>query len=149
LACNLFYTPLIYSSESMQTPALSPEKYDFVVLGSGEAGKFLAWTLARNGKHAVVIERRYIGDSCPNIAKKERGRAGFRIRRFVGPKTTIRERNDRLAHRENLDVSEALVWSQSVILPPRHERLDVRAYASRVYVRPVELCSSIGGTSAE
>ena len=45
-----------------------PEKYDVVVLGSGEAGKYLAWTLAKQGKRAVVIERRYIGGSCPNIA---------------------------------------------------------------------------------
>jgi hypothetical protein len=113
----------------MQTPALSPEEYDVVALGSGEAGKFLAWTLPRNRKHAIVIERRYIGDSCPNIAKKERRRAGFRMRRFVGPKKTILERNDRLAHREDLDVSEALVWSQPLILPPRRERLDIREHA--------------------
>jgi len=39
-----------------------------VVLGSGEAGKYLAWTVARNGTRAVVIERKYIGGSCPNIA---------------------------------------------------------------------------------
>ena len=46
----------------------SPEKYDLVVLGSGEAGKYLAWTLAKEGKRAVVIERKYVGGSCPNIA---------------------------------------------------------------------------------
>jgi pyruvate/2-oxoglutarate dehydrogenase complex dihydrolipoamide dehydrogenase (E3) component len=49
----------------MQTP---PEEYDVVVLGSGEAGKYIAWTQARKGKRAVVIERKYIGGSCPNIA---------------------------------------------------------------------------------
>jgi pyruvate/2-oxoglutarate dehydrogenase complex dihydrolipoamide dehydrogenase (E3) component len=49
----------------MQTP---PEEYDLVVLGSGEAGKYIAWTQARKGKRAVVIEREYIGGSCPNIA---------------------------------------------------------------------------------
>ena len=49
----------------MQTP---PEEYDLVVLGSGEAGKYVAWTEARKGKRAVVIERKYIGGSCPNIA---------------------------------------------------------------------------------
>jgi pyruvate/2-oxoglutarate dehydrogenase complex dihydrolipoamide dehydrogenase (E3) component len=38
------------------------------VLGSGEAGKYIAWTQAKKGKQAVVIERRYIGGSCPNIA---------------------------------------------------------------------------------
>lgn len=45
-----------------------PDDYDLVVLGSGEAGKFLAWTLAAQGKTVAVIERRYIGGSCPNIA---------------------------------------------------------------------------------
>jgi pyruvate/2-oxoglutarate dehydrogenase complex dihydrolipoamide dehydrogenase (E3) component len=46
----------------------NPEVYDLVVLGSGEGGKYLAWTLARQGKHVAVIERKYIGGSCPNIA---------------------------------------------------------------------------------
>jgi pyruvate/2-oxoglutarate dehydrogenase complex dihydrolipoamide dehydrogenase (E3) component len=46
----------------------NPEEYDLVVLGSGEAGKYLAWTLAREGKRAVVVERKYVGGSCPNIA---------------------------------------------------------------------------------
>jgi len=46
----------------------SPAEYDLVVLGSGEGGKFLAWTLAKQGKRVLVIERKYIGGSCPNIA---------------------------------------------------------------------------------
>jgi pyruvate/2-oxoglutarate dehydrogenase complex dihydrolipoamide dehydrogenase (E3) component len=44
------------------------EEYDVVVLGSGEAGKYIAWTQARKGMRAVVVERKYIGGSCPNIA---------------------------------------------------------------------------------
>lgn len=56
----------------MQTPIphpeLHPEDYDVVVLGSGEAGKYIAWTLAKKGMRAVVIERKLIGGSCPNIA---------------------------------------------------------------------------------
>ncbi len=44
------------------------EDYDLVVLGSGEAGKYIAWSVASQGKRAAVIERRYIGGSCPNIA---------------------------------------------------------------------------------
>lgn len=44
------------------------EEYDLVVLGSGEAGKYIAWTLAAQGQHTAVIERRYVGGSCPNIA---------------------------------------------------------------------------------
>ena len=46
----------------------TPEEYDVVVLGSGEAGKYIAWSLAKKGMRAVVIERKYIGGSCPNIA---------------------------------------------------------------------------------
>src|SRR6516164_7575756 len=52
-------------TESMQTTA---EQYDLVVLGSGEAGKYSAWTSAKEGMRAVVIERKYVGGSCPNIA---------------------------------------------------------------------------------
>ena len=52
----------------MTTPTSQSENYDIVILGSGEAGKFIAWTLAKKGKSAVVIERKWIGGSCPNIA---------------------------------------------------------------------------------
>ncbi len=45
-----------------------PEEYDAVILGSGEAGKYIAWTLASKGERVVVVERKYVGGSCPNIA---------------------------------------------------------------------------------
>ena len=44
------------------------EKYDVVVLGSGTAGKLMGWTMAKEGRRTAVIERKYIGGSCPNIA---------------------------------------------------------------------------------
>src|ERR1700757_4540755 len=44
-----------------------PERYDAVVLGSGEGGKFLAWHLAQAGRRTAVVERRWVGGSCPNI----------------------------------------------------------------------------------
>ena len=44
------------------------ERFDVLVVGSGEAGKYLAWTMAAAGHRTAVIERRYIGGSCPNIA---------------------------------------------------------------------------------
>jgi glycerol-3-phosphate dehydrogenase len=34
-----------------------PEKYDLVVLGSGESGKFIAWSLGSQGKRSAVVER--------------------------------------------------------------------------------------------
>ncbi|MBV9274140.1 MAG: FAD-dependent oxidoreductase [Verrucomicrobia bacterium] len=46
----------------------NPEEYEVVVLGSGEAGKYIAWTEARKGMRAAVIEKKYVGGSCPNIA---------------------------------------------------------------------------------
>jgi pyruvate/2-oxoglutarate dehydrogenase complex dihydrolipoamide dehydrogenase (E3) component len=39
-----------------------------VVLGGGEAGKYVAWELAQQGRRVVVIERSLVGGSCPNIA---------------------------------------------------------------------------------
>lgn len=44
-----------------------PEPFDIVVLGSGEGGKYLAWHMARAGRRTAVVERRWIGGSCPNI----------------------------------------------------------------------------------
>jgi pyruvate/2-oxoglutarate dehydrogenase complex dihydrolipoamide dehydrogenase (E3) component len=43
------------------------ERYQNIIIGSGEGGKFIAWHLARSGQKTAVIERRYIGGSCPNI----------------------------------------------------------------------------------
>src|SRR5258708_1140173 len=43
-------------------------EYELIVAGSGEGGKYLAWTMAKQGKRVLVIERKYIGGSCPNIA---------------------------------------------------------------------------------
>ena len=44
------------------------EQYDFLVLGSGEAGKYLSWSMASKGHKTALVERRWIGGSCPNIA---------------------------------------------------------------------------------
>lgn len=44
------------------------EEYDVVILGSGQGGKLLAWHLARSGKKVAVVERRWVGGSCPAVA---------------------------------------------------------------------------------
>jgi pyruvate/2-oxoglutarate dehydrogenase complex dihydrolipoamide dehydrogenase (E3) component len=44
-----------------------PKLYEDLVLGSGASGKLLSWHLARSGRRVAVVERRYIGGSCPNI----------------------------------------------------------------------------------
>jgi pyruvate/2-oxoglutarate dehydrogenase complex dihydrolipoamide dehydrogenase (E3) component len=44
------------------------ECYEFLVIGSGESGKWITWTMAQAGHRTAVVERKYIGGSCPNIA---------------------------------------------------------------------------------
>jgi pyruvate/2-oxoglutarate dehydrogenase complex dihydrolipoamide dehydrogenase (E3) component len=45
-----------------------PERFDALVLGSGQGGKLLAWHMAEAGRRTAVVERRWVGGSCPNIA---------------------------------------------------------------------------------
>src|ERR1700719_1305451 len=52
----------------MKTSSTKPEEYDLLVLGSGAGGKLIAWTSAQKGQRVVVVERKYVGGSCPNIA---------------------------------------------------------------------------------
>jgi pyruvate/2-oxoglutarate dehydrogenase complex dihydrolipoamide dehydrogenase (E3) component len=52
---------------AMKTSA-STEECDLLVLGSGAGGKLIAWTSAQRGQRVVVVERKYVGGSCPNIA---------------------------------------------------------------------------------
>src|ERR1700761_8398729 len=45
-----------------------PERFNVLILGSGFGGKLLAWHLAQSGRRTAVVERKWIGGSCPNIA---------------------------------------------------------------------------------
>jgi len=46
----------------------SLEEFDLVILGGGTGGTVAAWTFATQGQRVAVIERKYVGGSCPNIA---------------------------------------------------------------------------------
>ncbi|WP_263357675.1 dihydrolipoyl dehydrogenase family protein [Acidicapsa ligni] len=52
----------------MASSIMDSEHFEVLILGSGEAGKYLSWTLGSEGKRVALVERRYIGGSCPNIA---------------------------------------------------------------------------------
>jgi pyruvate/2-oxoglutarate dehydrogenase complex dihydrolipoamide dehydrogenase (E3) component len=54
------------STHAGQAPAV--EEYDLVILGGGTGSTIAAWTFAGQGQRVAVIERKYIGGSCPNIA---------------------------------------------------------------------------------
>jgi pyruvate/2-oxoglutarate dehydrogenase complex dihydrolipoamide dehydrogenase (E3) component len=49
-------------------PGTDPEEFDIVILGGGTGGTVAAWTFAAEGRRVAVIERKYVGGSCPNIA---------------------------------------------------------------------------------
>jgi pyruvate/2-oxoglutarate dehydrogenase complex dihydrolipoamide dehydrogenase (E3) component len=48
--------------------ASSPEEFDLVILGGGTGSTVAAWTFAAEGRSVAVVDRKYIGGSCPNIA---------------------------------------------------------------------------------
>jgi pyruvate/2-oxoglutarate dehydrogenase complex dihydrolipoamide dehydrogenase (E3) component len=45
-----------------------PEQFDVLVVGSGTAGKLIAWHMARSGRRTAAVERRWVGGACPNVA---------------------------------------------------------------------------------
>jgi hypothetical protein len=47
---------------------MQPEEFDLVILGGVTGSTIAAWTFAGEGKHVAVVERKYVGGSCPNIA---------------------------------------------------------------------------------
>jgi pyruvate/2-oxoglutarate dehydrogenase complex dihydrolipoamide dehydrogenase (E3) component len=44
------------------------EQLEVLIVGSGAGGKLMAWHMAQSGRRTAVVERRWIGGSCPNIA---------------------------------------------------------------------------------
>jgi pyruvate/2-oxoglutarate dehydrogenase complex dihydrolipoamide dehydrogenase (E3) component len=63
---------VVMQSETLPSipSSLAPlaEEYDLVILGGGTGSTLAAWTFANEGQRVAVIDRMYIGGSCPNIA---------------------------------------------------------------------------------
>src|SRR5882757_1371745 len=47
---------------------MNVEQVQNLIIGSGVAGKIVAWTLAKQGQKTVCVERSMVGGSCPNVA---------------------------------------------------------------------------------
>jgi pyruvate/2-oxoglutarate dehydrogenase complex dihydrolipoamide dehydrogenase (E3) component len=45
-----------------------PEQVEILAFGSGTGGKLVAWHLAAAGHRTAVVERKWVGGSCPNVA---------------------------------------------------------------------------------
>src|SRR5258708_19770393 len=56
------------ASSAHMNAAPAREDYDLVILGGGTGSTIAAWTFAGEGQRVAVIDRKYIGGSCPNIA---------------------------------------------------------------------------------
>lgn len=52
----------------MRTEKTQPEEFDWVIVGGGTGSTLAAWTFAGEGKRVAVVDRKYVGGSCPNIA---------------------------------------------------------------------------------
>ncbi|HEY4163192.1 MAG TPA: mercuric reductase [Dongiaceae bacterium] len=52
----------------MEEAMAQPERFEVLILGSGQGGKLLAWHLGRLGRRTVTVERQWVGGSCPNVA---------------------------------------------------------------------------------
>ncbi len=57
------------STSSANSPTkIDIEEFDILILGGGTGSTLAAWTFAGEGKRVAVVDRKYIGGSCPNIA---------------------------------------------------------------------------------
>ncbi len=53
----------------MASPTTAPRPaFQNLIIGSGVAGKLLAWTLASQGQKTIAVERAMVGGACPNVA---------------------------------------------------------------------------------
>jgi len=135
---------------------MSPEQVDILILGSGQGGKLLAWHMGQAGKRTVVVERRWVGGSCPNIAcmpsKNEiwGARIGHLARRaahfgtLTGPVSTdmarVRQREREMVDREiafHLDRYKAtgveLVMGPGRFIAPKTIEVQMNDGATRVF----------------
>src|ERR1700740_1551993 len=56
------------ASPAQSSTKTQPEEFDLLSLGGGTGSTIAAWTFAGEGKRVAVVDRKYLGGSCPNIA---------------------------------------------------------------------------------
>jgi pyruvate/2-oxoglutarate dehydrogenase complex dihydrolipoamide dehydrogenase (E3) component len=131
------------------------EQFDILILGSGKSGKLLAWHMAQAGRRTAVVERRWIGGACPNVAclptKNEIGsaevghlaRLGARFGVVTGGVSTdmarVRQRKREMVNREidfHLQQYKAtdaeLIMGNGRFLAPQTLQVDLNDGGTRV-----------------
>src|SRR5262249_46374095 len=134
-----------------------PERFEILVLGSGVGGKLLAWHMARTGRRTAVVERRWIGGSCPNInclpSKNEiysakvvslvrrGGEYGAKTGRVAIDMATVRDRKRAMvdenitAHLRNFESSGAeLIMGSGRFVAPKTLEIQLNDGSTRVLV---------------
>jgi pyruvate/2-oxoglutarate dehydrogenase complex dihydrolipoamide dehydrogenase (E3) component len=100
-----------------KTTNSEPEEYDLLILGSGTAGKLIAWTLAGKGMKTASVERKYVGGACVNIAclpsknviqSAKMASYFFRSEEFGVTKSHVQIHMDVVRERKRKMVSESL-----------------------------------------
>jgi pyruvate/2-oxoglutarate dehydrogenase complex dihydrolipoamide dehydrogenase (E3) component len=56
------------TSSAVVLSKTQPEEFDVVILGGGTGSTVVAWVFASEGKRVAVVDGKYIGGACPNIA---------------------------------------------------------------------------------
>jgi len=133
------------------------ERFEILILGSGAGGKLLAWHMARAGRRTAVVERRWIGGSCPNIncmpSKNEihsakvaslarQGAAyGVKTERVMIDMTTVRDRKRAMvdqsiaAHLRNFESSGAeLIMGSGRFVAPKTLEIQLNDGGTQVLV---------------
>ncbi len=130
------------------------EKYDVLALGSGGAGKFIAWTMAKAGHRTALVERQALGGACPNVAclpsknliysarvasLAMRGREfGLEIGSLRIDMTRVQRRKREMVeglHQLHVDLTEAsgaeLIMGDARFIAPRTVEIALRSGATR------------------
>jgi pyruvate/2-oxoglutarate dehydrogenase complex dihydrolipoamide dehydrogenase (E3) component len=66
--CNASVNTCDCDEEEEEKHMAQTEQLEVLVLGSGTGGKLIAWHMAQSGRRTAVVERHWVGGSCPNIA---------------------------------------------------------------------------------
>ena len=131
------------------------DHFDTLILGSGQGGKLLAWHLARSGQKVAVVERQWVGGSCPAVAclpsknvlwsahiadlARSAGYFGTETGEVHTRMKRVLERKQEMVARENafhLDAYEKsgaqLIWGSGRFVAPRTLRVELNGGGTRM-----------------
>src|SRR6266852_2887284 len=87
LHINRIFPHIISACAIASVLMTTPQQYDAIVIGSGQAGTPLSTTLAAAGMHTALIEREHVGGTCvnegctPTKTMVASGRVAYLVRR--------------------------------------------------------------------